>query len=243
MIDQTFWGTILAATLACVVTSIGIYAIHTFSKWGKRNIVYFISFAAGVLISVSFLHIVPRSFALSQHAPIYLLAGFGLLFLINRYLSVFVCTKPELKYLRFGAVLALGIGFHSFIDGIIYSVAFNVSMLTGVLAAVGMVLHEFPEGIVTFLVFVKAGLSKSRAALYAFLSAAITTPAGALVSYPIVSTLTTQVLGNLLSMSAGALIYVGASHLLPETEKAPKVQSLLAFGAGILVAILIILSK
>jgi zinc and cadmium transporter len=50
-----------------------------------------------------------------------------------------------------GITPALGIGFHSFVDGIIYAVTFNVSVFTGVLAAIGMVLHEFPEGVITYM--------------------------------------------------------------------------------------------
>jgi zinc transporter ZupT len=45
----------------------------------------------------------------------------------------------------------LCIGFHSFIDGVIYSIAFTVSILTGFLATMGMIPHEFPEGIITYL--------------------------------------------------------------------------------------------
>lgn len=77
----------------------------------------------------------------------------------------------------------LSIGFHSFIDGVIYSITFNVSILTGVLAAVGMVLHEFPEGIVTFVLLERAGFSRRRSTLYAFLAAALSTPLDTLVAY------------------------------------------------------------
>lgn len=50
------------------------------------------------------------------------------------------------------------------------------------------------------------------------------------------------VLGALLSLSAGALIYVGATHLLPQAEQAPARYSLLALGGGILVAAIITLT-
>ena len=78
--------------------------------------------------------------------------------------------------------------------------------------------------------------------MYAFLAAAITTPLGVLVSWPFISKLSAPVLGILLSLSAGALIYVGATHLLPEVEEQGKMYSLLALAAGIVVAIIIILS-
>ena len=50
-------------------------------------------------------------------------------------------------------------------------------------------------------------------------------------------------LGALLSLSAGALVYVGATHLLPQAEREHKKFSLVAMLGGILVAVGIILSK
>jgi ZIP family zinc transporter/zinc and cadmium transporter len=64
-----------------------------------------------------------------------------------------------------------------------------------------------------------------------------------LVSYPFISQIDKPMLGILLSLSAGALVYVGATHLLPQAEKEHRKYSLFALGAGILVAFLIVLSK
>lgn len=236
-----FWPPMIGSLMAAVVTTVGIYVMNRFAKWAKRNILYFISFAAAVLISVSFMHIIPTSFGMNRFAPVYLLVGFLALHIVNRFMDVFVCSE---KYdYKFGVIPALGIGFHSFMDGMIYSVTFSVSMLTGVLAAVGMVCHEFPEGIVTFVLLAKSGFSKGRASWYAFLAAAISTPLGMLVSYPFVSRLSPGVLGALLALSAGALVYVGATHLLPKVEEESKWYTLLSLAGGILVAVVIILTK
>jgi len=50
-------------------------------------------------------------------------------------------------------------------------------------------------------------------------------------------------LGILLAISAGALIYVGASHLLPPVEKENKRHSIISLAAGVLVALFIVMSK
>lgn len=120
---------------------------------------------------------------------------------------------------------------------------FNVSIFTGVLAAIGMICHEFPEGIVTFVLLELGGFSRRKSALYAFLAAAVSTPLGTLVSYPFINNINRPLLGILLAISAGALVYVGASHLLPAVEKDNKKYSILALAAGVLVAVIIILSK
>lgn len=146
MLANTFATVLLASLLACGVTTIGIYVISKYEEWGKQHSVYFMCFAAGVLISVSFMHIVPKSFQMNSQGPVFLLVGFPAIHLINRFLNLYVCHESERTHYIAGMIPMLAIGFHSFIDGVIYSVTFKVSVLTGILAAIGMVLHEFPEG-------------------------------------------------------------------------------------------------
>jgi zinc transporter ZupT len=231
-----------ASLLAAAVTTGGIIAVRRYESWARQNTTYFACFAAGVLITVSFLHIVPSSFDMTPQAPAYLLAGYLLMHLFNRFLTVYVCDKPETAEYAIGLVPLIAIGFHSFLDGIIYSISFTVSLLTGTLAALGMVLHEFPEGIMTYTLLVRGGFSGRQSFTLAFLAAGLTTPVGTLTSYPLISQISAPVLGILLAISAGALIYVGATHLLPLAETEPRRFSLAAVAAGVVVALGIILS-
>jgi zinc and cadmium transporter len=141
------------------------------------------------------------------------------------------------------AVTTTGIGLHSSMDGVIYSVTSSVTAFTGVLAAIGMVLLEFPEGMVTFVLLERGGFSYRESALYAFLAAALSFPLGTLLSYPFLNRIRRPTLGLMLGLSAGALVYVGASHPLPAVEKANKRYSMLALAAGVLAAVIIVLSK
>lgn len=241
---QTFWTASTTSILAAVVTSLGIHTIRRFSDWGQRHTTYFMCFAAGVLISASFLHIIPKSFSMTAKAPVWLLTGFFLLHLFNRFLTAFVCERdPEKKDYAIGLIPTFGIGFHSLIDGFIYSVTFSVSIFTGYLATMGMVFHEFPEGIITYLLLLRGGFSERKALWVAFLSAAATTPLGMLISYPVISKIEQHTLGALLSLSAGALVYVGATHLLPRAEQENKRFSIVALAGGVLVAVIIVMSK
>jgi len=242
--ENTFWTAFITSTMAAAVTSVGIYTIRHFQAWGRRNTTYFMCFAAGVLISASFLHMIPKALSMNPHASIYLLAGFLGLHLFNRFVTAFVCERdPDKAEYAIGVVPTLGIGFHSFIDGFIYSIAFTVSIFTGFLATAGMVLHEFPEGIITYLLLIRGGFGERAALILAFLAAALSTPLGMLVSYPLVTQIDRPTLGALLSLSAGALVYVGATHLLPQAEREHKKYSLVALSGGVLVAAVIVVSK
>lgn len=242
MVLNAFVPVLSASILACMVTIIGIFIIRKYESWGSANAAYFMSFAAGVLISVSFIHIVPKSFDMNQASPIYLLIGYMSLYIFNRFLKTYVCHEYETADYTLGLIPMLGIGFHSFLDGVIYSVTFNVSIFTGILAAIGMILHEFPEGIVTFLLLERAGFERRKSTLYAVLAAAVSTPLGTLVSYPFIKKIDPSTLGVLLALSAGALVYVGASHLLPAVEKENRRFTLISLMIGILVAVFIVLS-
>jgi ZIP family zinc transporter len=228
---------VLAALMAAAVTSAGIAVIRRHEDWGRRNADYFACFAAGVLITVSFLHLIPTAIEMNRDAPVWLLSGYFLLHLFNRFLTAHVCDRPTSVGYAIGVVPVIGIGLHSFIDGVVYSVTFAVSFFTGALAAFGMILHEFPEGIVTYVLLVQGGLPDRKAARWAFLAAAATTPLGALTSQPFINNLQGSPLGALLALSAGALVYVGATHLLPRAETEPRRYSLVALAAGILTAL------
>ena len=239
-----FWTALIMSLSAAAVTSVGIYTIRNFAGWGRRNTTYFMSFAAGVLVSASFLHIIPRSFSMNPDAGVFLLAGFLGLYFFNRFITAFVCEKdPDKSEYGIGIIPALGIGFHSLIDGFVYSITFSVSLFTGLLATAGMVLHEFPEGIITYLLLVRGGFTERTALLLAFFAAAFSTPVGMLVSWPLISRIDESLLGALLSLSAGALVYVGATHLLPKAQEEQKKYSFVALTGGVLVAVAIVLSK
>jgi len=240
---QTFWIAFGASALAAVVTVLGIYTVRRFEAWARAQIVYFISYAAGVLIAASFLHLVPESFAMNPHAAAMLLAGFVGLHLFNRFLCAFVCERHHVIQPGIGIVPVLGIAFHSFIDGMVYSVTYQVSLFTGTLAAVGMVLHEFPEGIVTYLLLIHGGFQRRAALWLALAAAALTTPLGMLISYPAVSRIDDATLGALLALAAGMLVYVGATHLLPEAEHQRRPYAWLAFGAGVATAVLMVITE
>jgi len=242
--ENTFWTALIVSSSAAAVTTLGIYTIRNFEDWGRRNTAYFMCFAAGVLISASFLHIIPKSFSMNSHAGIYLLIGFLGLHFFNRFITAFVCEKdPDKAEYGIGIVPTLGIGFHSLIDGFVYSITFTVSIFTGLLATAGMVLHEFPEGIITYLLLIRGGFTERTALVLAFLAAALSTPVGMLISYPFISEIGETLLGALLSLSAGALVYVGATHLLPKAQEEHKQYSLVALAGGVLVAVTIVASK
>lgn len=227
------WIAIFAVS-AMIVNSIGIWFVYKNKEWVEQVKEYFMCFAAGVLISSPLIIAFPQAVEKNPHAGLAALAGFVFMFFSNKFIKY----KTNHSELAFGITAIEGIGIHSFVDGIIYSVTFSVSTITGFLAGTGLVVHEFAEGVIAYSVLVKGGFSNRKAMFYAFLVAALTTPIGAFVAYPLVSKLTSSVLGLALGFVVGVLIYISASHLLPEAREHEKEHSTISFLFGITLSLL-----
>ena len=235
----TFTWIAIFALSAMIVNSIGIWYIHKNKKWVERTKEYFMCFAAGVLISSPLIIAFPQAVQKNTNAGLSALAGFIFMYFSNKFIKY----RTKQKELAFGITALEGIGIHSFIDGIIYTVTFSANIVTGFLAGIGLVAHEFAEGVITYSVLIKGGVEARKAAFYAFLVAALTTPIGAFLAYPFVKSLSDSVLGLALGFVVGVLIYVSASHLLPEAREYEKEHSSAAFLLGISLALFIMITE
>jgi len=63
---------------------------------------------------------------------------------------------------------------------------------------------------------------------------------GVVATYPFLASIGDGTLGILLGLSGGVLLYVGATHLLPQTEREPARNSFMALGAGVALALIIV---
>jgi zinc and cadmium transporter len=235
----TFTWIAIFAIAAAIINSLGILAIYKKEKWAEKAKTYFMCFAAGVLISTPLIFAFPNAVEKNYYAGFAALIGFLFMFFSNQIIK----KRTKQKSLAFGVTAIQGIGIHSFVDGIIYTVTFSASILIGFLSGIGLVIHEFAEGIIAFSILIEGGLKKKKAAIYAFLIAALTSPLGAFIAYPFVNKLSNSILGLFLGFVVGVLIYTSASHLLPEARGYEKKHSTWAFLAGVALALFIIFTK
>jgi zinc and cadmium transporter len=236
---NTFTWIAIFAISAAIINGLGILTIYKKKEWAEKAKAYFMCFAAGVLISVPLISAFPEAVEKNYYAGFFALLGFLFMFFSNKFIQY----KTKQKSLAFGITAVEGIAIHSFVDGMIYAVTFSNSILTGFLAGTGLVIHEFAEGIITFSVLIEGGISEKKAIFYAFLGASLTTPLGAFIAYPFVATLRPSILGLALGFVVGVLVYVSASHLLPEARGHESKHSIIAFLAGIVLALLIVITK
>lgn len=236
---NTFLWISVFAVSAAVVNGIGIFAVYKNKIWVEKTKTYLMCFAAGILLAAPLISALPEAIRKNSYAGFAALAGFLFMMFSNEIIK----WRTKQESLAFGITALEGIGIHSFVDGFIYTVTFTTSLAVGLISGFGLVMHEFAEGVITFSVLRKGEVEAKKAAFVAFLVASMTTPVGAFIAYPLINKLKDSHLGLALGFVTGVLIYVSASHLLPEAREHEKKHSILAFIAGVFLALFIVFTK
>lgn len=177
-----------------------------------------INFAAGVLIAVAFLDLLPEAAEEAGENNIFLAAliGFVGFFLAERFIQWFHYHHGHGEEASTFLIL-VGDGVHNFIDGVVITASFLTSIPLGITTSFAVAMHEIPQEIADMTVLLSNGLSKSKALFFNFLSA-LTALAGALLAYFFASYIE-QYLYFFLSLTAGFFIYIAASDLIPELHE------------------------
>lgn len=181
-----------------------------------------VSFAAGALLGAAFLDLIPEGVEESNPDVFfyYVLGGFFLFFILERFIFWYHCHEGVCKVHPFSYLSLLGDALHNFLDGIIIAAAFMTSGVIGWTTTFAIILHEIPQEIGDYFVLIHGGFSKSKALFYNFLSA-ITSIFGALLTYFFLGGEPTFA-PILVGVAAGGFIYIAASDLVPELKKLPS---------------------
>jgi len=209
---------IVFSLLAGLAAILGTYSVRLFGQWIKKNSIFVISFAAGVLLANAFLHLLPEATNLTASWPYWVLGTIVLFYLIEHAIIIHCCREESCEVHSMGITSLAGIGFHSLLDGVTISIAFGADFSLGLLTSLAIIFHKVADGVCLYGLLIHDAMPHSRALIFSWLVAAIT-PAGAILSYFFVRQMPVYVEGWLLAAAAGSFIYIGASDLVPATHK------------------------
>src|SRR5512143_1245121 len=186
------------------------------------------AFAAGVLIAVSLLDLLPEALKLAtiarvplEHVMYVAAVGFIFLLILERYFSVHrVClpdgTCSNVHHHRGGFFGATELSAHSFMDGLAIGIGFQLEFHVGIIVAFAVMAHDFSDGLNTVTVMLKSGNSL-RSSIKMLLLDAIAPVLGVL------STLVIRIPENYLILFlpffSGGFLYLGSSDLLPQAHE------------------------
>ena len=227
---------LLFGLIAAFVTTLGLLVVALRGDWSERYASLFGLAAAGMLCTISFVHIMPKAFSMAPNASVWIAGGFFGGLILNFAIKSIFPEKQESSVPGEAITPILAIAAHSFIDGIVYSVTFATSFESGVLASLSLILHEFPEGVIAFAILKRHGVTSRSAFFWAFLAAAATTPLGVLVSGPFMFSANDATLGTLFAISAGLLIFVATGPLMAPLRETAPAKGLGSVLAGVALA-------
>jgi len=212
----------------------------------QRYLLYIMAFSSGLVIGVAFLDLIPEvtAAAFQEGIPIRALmvtvvVGFVAIFLLEKLTIIHGEKQHDAPghHHNVGLVGALGLSFHSFLDGLAIGVAFEAGPRTGVVVLLAVVAHDFADGLntVTFMLATRNNAFRTGVLLFVDALAPV---AGALCAGML--HLDPRIVAFQLSFFAGFLLYLGASDLLPQVHQRPKGGLIVCTVLGLLTAGLIV---
>lgn len=201
---------------------------------------YSIPFAAGVLVTVSMLGLLPEAVeAIGPNAFFTATMAFFASFLFDHVIvHLHHHTHKGHKNANSSIPLVIiGDTIHNFIDGVTIAVGYLASPGLGLIAALSTLLHEVPHEIGDFGILLRAGWKKRNILVVNALSASVTI-LGAFFVYFFAAG--SQAIGYLLAISAGLFLYLGAADFLPQIgeEKNGLAKNIVPLIAGVFIMLL-----
>ena len=233
---------ILATLVDGCIGLVGIFSLWMKEKVFKKLLFILVAFSAGALLSGAFFHLLAESL---DSLPVmkvfaYMLAGFILFFVVERFLYWHHCHKEgKCEVHPVSYLILIGDGIHNFIDGIIIGASFLVSVPFGIITTLLILAHEIPQELGNFGVLVYGGFGKTKAIIYSFVSQ-LTCILGGLLGF-VFSKRAEGFIPFILPLAAGGFIYIAASDLVPELHKEVKLSKLLLSFGFFLLGIVVML--
>ena len=204
-------------------------------EWPEKSLWRFLAFGSGVLMGMTFLHLLPEAWKLSPRwSGGAVLASFVLFFAAEEFTVLHPCGELmghcRMHSLGYGTLAALFL--HSFADGLAMAFSFLSSEGLGFVVSSAILIHKFSDGVTLSSLFREAGYSRGRTALLNGLLS-VATPLGLLAAWGAHPWVTPRVLAVLLGLAAGGFVYVSTADILPRIHRTRDALCWLFLLAGV----------
>lgn len=217
------------AAAAASANLLGAAVVVSRRQWTTRALDLMLAFAAGFMISVAMIDLMPEALARGgRTAAVVALLGYLAVHLTQHVIGTHFHFGEETHHVSEAVSEAalVGLLLHTFVDGVAVASGFGIGGAVGALVFTAVILHKVPEGLAISSLFLAAGQGRQRA----FLAAC------ALGAATVLGVVLTDAIGPLrehgLALSAGVTLYVGMSNLVPEFRSRGGWRLPLSFVAG-----------
>jgi zinc transporter ZupT len=212
-------------------------------QWSRHYLKYFIALGAGFMLATAVLEMIPESLKLrgtdetfqfqdTGSVFVLVLAGYFVVHFFEHTLAPHFhfgeeTHHQEISHAHASYAALLGLGIHTFFDGVAIASGLLVSAWLGGVIFAAIFLHKLPEGFTVASLMLASGQSRR----VAFVSSVIlggTTLLGMALMFLLRGTVATA-----LPLSAGVTLYVAASDLIPEVNHEPGIAMALLVFLGV----------
>lgn len=233
---STFQYLLVFSIAGSLLSLVGGLILLSKESWSQKFAVYATPFAAGALLAAVFLDLLPEGVKMAPADTVFRSAIIGILafFVVERGLHYFHHHRHGVQHdadpRRY--LVIVGDTLHNAIDGVVIAAGFLVSIPTGIATTIAVVAHEIPQEIGDFGLLLSKGMSRSKVILVNILSA-FAAVAFAVITYWVGSS-DQLPLGVLLGVSAGFLLYIAMSDIIPSLLAHTKKRKIIDLQAALL---------
>ena len=200
-----------------------------------------LSFASGVMFTLSIFELIPESF--KSLIKTYKLFPACIIFLIGINIGIIISLILDKKIklnnnslYKVGIITMIAIIIHNIPEGIITYIVTKYSIKSGIDIALAIALHNIPEGISIAMPIYYSTRSKNKAFLYTLVSA-MAEPFGALIAHIFFRNISIiYIIGIFYAIIAGLMIYISIFELLEEAiSNNNKIKTIIFFILGSIV--------
>jgi len=205
-------------------------------KVAAKFAAYAMPFAAGALLGAVFLDLLIEGVEVDSAETIFMsaLVGILLFFMAERGVRWFHHHHQHGKGEPTIPLLIIGDTVHNILDGVAIAAAFMVSIPTGIVTTLAVAAHEIPQEVGEFGALLNKGMRRKKVFFFNILSSLVAT-AAAVVTY-FLGQSDTLPLGVIFGLSAGFLLYVALSDIIPSIHESDKKKRLFDWQPLLLIA-------
>ena len=239
---------LLASLFMYFMTALGASLVFFSKKLSQTLITALTSGAAGIMIAASFFSLLLPALEYENALPPFVTVTLGFL-LGGAFVVVgdIILSRANLKIGRVmgdgNALLFFAVTLHNIPEGMAVGVAFAAAggmgdaVLSALFLAVGIAVQNFPEGLCVAVPLRARGMSRSKSFLFSQGSGMVEVPACILGA--VFALFVTGLMPWALSFSAGAMIAVVCSELIPESFSGNKTVATLGVIVGFCVMMIL----
>lgn len=214
----TYFDVLIFSLIGGVISLIGGILLISRKRLAVLLLKVATPFAAGALLAAVFLDLLPEGIEASTPQTVLTFALLGIIgfFFMERFLSWFHHHHEHDKKAvngRHSGLIIVGDTLHNALDGVAIATAFLINVPTGIVTTIAIAAHEIPQEIGDFGLLLSRGMRRLHVLLVNIGSALATTVA-ALITFAIGSDERLPI-GALLGISAGFLLYIALSDVIP----------------------------